>query len=210
MADIEIIGIPMSNFVRTARMACIEKGVPYRLLPAGPQTPEVLAVHPYGQVPGMRHGDLALCESRAICGYIDQAFEGPALMPRDPAAAAVAEQWCSLVAHKVDQAMLRAYGLAYFFPGTADGKPDMTRVEKAVPNLQKAFDVVEARLAASPYLGGAEFGLADMFLLPIVHYMKMLPESGAMIAKAPALSAWFDKVSARPSAVETVPVLPGR
>ena len=30
MATLEIIGAPQSNFVRTARIACMEKGVPTR------------------------------------------------------------------------------------------------------------------------------------------------------------------------------------
>ena len=43
--------------------------------------PEVAAIHPFKLVPCMRHGDLALAESRAICTYIDQAFDGPPLVP---------------------------------------------------------------------------------------------------------------------------------
>ncbi len=205
MSEIEIIGAPQSNFVRSVRMACVEKGVPYRLTPARPHSPEIDAIHPFGLIPAMRHGELTLCESRAIAGYVDQAFAGPALLPRDPKAAAVAEQWCSLVAHAIDGAMMRGYAIAYFFPGTADGKPDRARVEASLPKLKAAFVAVEARLAASAYLGGPAFGLADMLLLPMIQYMRMLPESGALLAESPALTAWFDNVSARPSAVETLP-----
>ena len=76
MATLEIIGAPQSNFVRTARIACMEKGVPYTLTPARPHTPDVDAIHPFGKIPVMRHGDLSLCETKAICTYIDLAFEG--------------------------------------------------------------------------------------------------------------------------------------
>ena len=51
MATLEIICAPQSNFVRTVRMACEEKGVPYTLSPARPQTPEVAAIHPFGKMP---------------------------------------------------------------------------------------------------------------------------------------------------------------
>jgi glutathione S-transferase len=44
-----------------------------------PHTPEVVAIHPFGKIPVMRHGDVTLAESRAICGYVDRAFDGPAL-----------------------------------------------------------------------------------------------------------------------------------
>ena len=97
MATLEIIGAPQSNFVRTARMACMEKGVPYTLTSARPHSPDVDAIHPFGKIPVMRHGDFSLCETKAICSYIDLAFDGPPLIPRDPTGAARTEQWISLV-----------------------------------------------------------------------------------------------------------------
>ena len=66
MATLEIIGAPQGNFVRTVRMACAEKVVPYTLNPALPHSPDVDAIHPFGKIPVMRHGDLGLCETRAI------------------------------------------------------------------------------------------------------------------------------------------------
>jgi glutathione S-transferase len=71
MAKIQIIGVPQSNYVWVVRMACEEKGVPYDLVPARPHSPEVDAIHPLGKIPAMRHGDIALCESKAIASYID-------------------------------------------------------------------------------------------------------------------------------------------
>src|SRR5215469_13520208 len=88
MATLEIIGAPQSNFVRTVRIACMEKGVPYTLIPARPHTPEVDAIHPFGKIPAMRHGEVTLCESTGICVYIDRTFDGPPLIPRDATAGA--------------------------------------------------------------------------------------------------------------------------
>ena len=65
MADLEIIGFPQSTFVRVARMTCEEKGIPYELKAVPPHSPEVTAIHPFGKIPAMRHGDLQLCESSA-------------------------------------------------------------------------------------------------------------------------------------------------
>ena len=78
MSDLQIIGAPASNFVWATRIACAEKGVPYTFIPTLPHTPEVRAIHPFGKIPVARHGAVALCESRAICLYIDRAFPGPA------------------------------------------------------------------------------------------------------------------------------------
>jgi len=67
--ELEIIGAPQSTFVRTVRIACEEKQVPYRLTPAVPHSPEVNAIHPLGTIPVMRHGDFRLFESKAIVTY---------------------------------------------------------------------------------------------------------------------------------------------
>ena len=58
MAELEIIGAPFSNYVRSIRMLCEEKGVTYKLTPSRPQSPEVRAIHPAGQIPVMRHGNV--------------------------------------------------------------------------------------------------------------------------------------------------------
>src|ERR1700693_3166734 len=84
MPQLEIIGAPQSTFVRTTRMALEEKGVPYKLTPARPHSPEVDCVPPFGKIPVMRHGDFTLCESRAIIGYADRVFDGPKLIPDEP------------------------------------------------------------------------------------------------------------------------------
>src|SRR5580692_6258361 len=102
MAELEIIGAPQSNFVRTVRMACAEKSVPYTLNGVFPHAPEVDAIHPFGKIPVMRHGEVALAETKAICSYVDLAFEGPHLIPRDPVGAARTEQWISLINTGID------------------------------------------------------------------------------------------------------------
>jgi hypothetical protein len=49
MPAFEIVGASQSSFVRTARIACTEKGVPCEPVPAPPHMPEVDAIDP---VPG--------------------------------------------------------------------------------------------------------------------------------------------------------------
>ena len=76
MPALEIIGVPQSNYVWAVRMVCEEKGVPYDYRPERPHSPAVDAIHPFGKVPVMRHGDVELCESKAIATYIDRALAG--------------------------------------------------------------------------------------------------------------------------------------
>ncbi|MBI3516602.1 MAG: glutathione S-transferase family protein [Proteobacteria bacterium] len=211
MAELQLIGVPQSNFVWVCRIACAEKGVAYTLEPARPHTPEVDAIHPFGKIPAMRHGDVTLCESRAICGYIDRTFSGPPLIPADPVKAAHVEQWVSMINTTIDPVMVRQYLLAYFFPGTPDGSPNRPQIDTALPKMAAQFGILERTVAKTGYLVGDSFTLADIDLLPILYYVAKLPESSAMLDSAKGLRAYFERHMARPSVKETTPPpIPGR
>src|SRR5271169_6363825 len=143
MPELQIIGGPASNFVWVCRIVCAEKGVPYALVPVMPHTPEVDAIHPLGKIPVMRHGDLALCESKAIGSYIDTAFDGPPLIPRDPVGAARTEQWISLINTAIDPLLMRQYLAAYFFSGLPDGAPDRAKIDAALPKVREMFALLD-------------------------------------------------------------------
>lgn len=71
MPVVEIVGPAPSTYTRVARMVCEEKQIPYELKQSLPHSPDVDAIHPFGKVPVMRHGDFELCESKAISTYLD-------------------------------------------------------------------------------------------------------------------------------------------
>ena len=71
-------------------LALVEKGVAFEsryldLLAFDQHKPEYLAVNPQGTIPAMVHGDKVLTESTAIMEYVDEAFDGPPLMPESAA-----------------------------------------------------------------------------------------------------------------------------
>lgn len=211
MPELQIIGAPQSNFVWATRIACHEKEVAYALIPALPHTPEVDAIHPFGKIPAMRHGDLSLCESRAICFYIDHAFAGPPLTPRDPAGGARVEQWVSLVNTQIDPVLARQYLIGYFFPGTADGSPNRAAIEAVLPKLEPHLRLLDRVVAETGHVVGHTFSLADIYLLPILFYLDKLPESRAILRRATNLDAYYKRHMARASVQETTPPpFPGR
>jgi glutathione S-transferase len=210
MAKVEIIGMPQSTFVRVVRMTCEEKGVPYELTAARPHSAEINAVHPFGKVPGMRHGDVELCESKAIATYLDRTFGGPKVIPDDPAQAAQVEQWVSIVNTTIDPTMIRQYLLSYIFPKGADGKPDRKAIDAALPAMQQQFDVLDQAVAGTGYLAGNSYTLADINLMPILAYLQRPPESSEMIKGAKNLSAYFTRHAERSSFKNTVPPPPGQ
>ena len=136
MPRVEIMGPAPSTYTRVACMVCEEKAIPYDLKHSTPHSPDVSAIHPFGKVPVMRHGDFELCESKAIATYLDLSFPGPKLIPTDPRHAALTEQWVSLVNTKMDGTLVRSYLLSYIFPKTADGSPDRKVIDAVVPAVQ--------------------------------------------------------------------------
>ena len=211
MPTLQLIGAPQSNFVWACRIACGEKEVPYELVAVFPHSPEVDAIHPFGKIPVMRHGDVTLCESRAILHYIDHAFPGAPLAPRDPVGAAQVEHWISLHNTAIDPVLLRQYGLAYFFPGTPDGSPDRAAIEATLPKMEPHFALLDRAVAKTGYLVGDSLTVADMTVLPLLYYMTKLPESAGMLAAQPHLAAYVDKLLARKTIADTIPPpMPGR
>ena len=211
MPELQIIGAPQSNYVWVTRIACIEKGVPYALVSAAPHSPEVDEIHPFGKIPVMRHGNVALCESRAICYYIDHNFDGPPLVPRDVAGGAKTEQWISIVNTHFDVLVARPYVGAYFFPGSSDGSPNRTVIESVLPKLESQFAMLDRAVAKTGHLVGNTFTLADMNVLPMLFYLHHLPESSAILRRNAGLEAYYERHLARPSVREAVPPpFPGR
>ena len=211
MPELQIIGAPQSNYVWVTRIACGEKGVPYTLVPAMPHAPEVAEIHPFGKIPVMRHGELTLCESRAICFYIDHAFAGPPLVPRDGVQGAQTEQWISLVNTSIDPLLVRQYLAAHFFPGTPDGKPNRAVIDTALTKMEHHFAVLDRAVAKTGHLVGDSLTLADINLLPILYYMDRLPESRSMLRRTTQLDAYYRQHMARWSVKETTPPpMPGR
>ncbi len=105
-------------------MALVEKGFAYTLKPLPPHSPEVLAHNPFGRILAFCDGPIEFYGTRAILGYIDEAFDGPSLLAQWGATAyARGEQWISLINCHAYDAMVRRYVLQYVFPKGENGQP---------------------------------------------------------------------------------------
>jgi glutathione S-transferase len=201
----EIIGSLRSTYTRVACMVCEEKGIEYLLSEAMLGAPEIRAIHPFGKMPVLRHGDVELFESKAIATYLDRRFPGPSVFPTDPHLGALAEQWVSLVNTVMDRTMIRTYLIAYIAPKAADGKPDREAIEAVLPAVREQIEVLDKAVAKTGYLVDDQFTFADINLLPILHRVQQLPEGAEIVASAPHLGAYYERHSARPSFLRTMP-----
>lgn len=204
MPELEIIGVPFSNYVRSIRMLCAEKGVDYKLTPSRPHTPEVTAIHPAGQIPVMRHGDVQLFETKALATYIDKAFPGPKFIPDDPVGSAQVEQWVSYINAKVDKWIMREFVVPQAFFDKAKG-PDTPRINAAIPEIEKCLAALDAVVAKSAYLAGDKLSFADMLVLPMLMTMQVYPAGKELAPKYKNLMAYAERLAARPSYTSTAP-----
>ena len=157
----------------------------------------------------MRHGDVTLCESKAIATYIDRVFDGPKVIPEDPARAAQVEQWVSLGNVEFDKLMIRQYVVGYVFP-KEPGKPDMAAIGAAAEKMKPQVAVLDRAVAGTGYLAGDSFTLADINILPMLFYVNRFEEGKALLGAAKNLSAYMERHFARPSFRKSAPAAPPR
>jgi glutathione S-transferase len=202
----EIIGSRQSTYTRVVCMVCEEKGIDYLLSETSLRSPELFAIHPFGKMPVLRHGDFLLFESKAIVTYLDRAFDGPNLIPSDPKSAALTEQWVSLVNTTMDRTLIRTYLYAYIIARLAGRAPDRSAIDAVLPDVRKQVAVLDQAVAQTGYLVGDLFTLADVNLLPILHRLGQAPEGGELLAGATHLAAYYNRHAERPSFQRTMPL----
>jgi glutathione S-transferase len=205
-----LYGHPNSPYVRAARMTLHEKGVDYELAVldfAGLATPEHRRRHPFGKMPAFQHDDLTVFESDAICRYVDEAFPGPRLQPATPAGRARMTQWVSVYNSYCfnpiakDIFFQRIVGPRFF------GRPtDEAVIAAAVPVVEHRLALLDAVLAEDAFLAGDRVSIADLILLPAITLLSLTPEGPKLLPKAPGVTAWKQRMDARQSAKDTMPV----
>ncbi len=105
----------------------------------------------------------------------------------------------------IDRTLIRTYLLAYAAPKTADGKPDRQAIEAVTPALREQIGVLDKAVARTGYLVDDQFTFADINLMPILYYMRLVPEGAEAFNGATRLASYYDRHAARPSFKSTIP-----
>lgn len=211
MTALVIYGSPVSTYVRTARMACMEKQVAYELDQKvigsfdDLGSAEHRKLHPFAKMPMLSHGDFVLYETAAICRYIDEAFEGPALQPAEVKDRAVMEQWISACIDYIYPALITNYVVPYVMPSGPDGQPDRAVIEAALPRLHEVLDIIEQGYGEADYLAGGQLTTADLLLAPMLFYVGAMPEGAEALSSHPNIQRAQAVIQARDSFQATMP-----
>ena len=205
MSEVIIYGVPGSPYARMPMLACEEKGVPYRLVAMGPgeaKSPEHLARQPFGRIPAVEIDGFKLYEADAILRYIDQAFEGPSLVPADPKAQARMNQVMGIMDWYVMPSLTAGIGWNRIVAPIFGVPVNEEAVTAAIPLARTSIKALEDILGDKPYFAGDQVSLADLMAVAHLEMVPFSPEGAELIAGSPLL-AWLDRMNARPGVART-------
>ncbi|MDI3562408.1 glutathione S-transferase family protein [Bradyrhizobium sp. Arg816] len=213
MSDPIVYGFPRSTFVNIVRLILTHKDVAYQFQDIEPVMgkPDHLVLHPFNRVPILRHGDLTIYETSAIAAYVDEAFVGVSLTPKDVKARARMNQWIGVVNSYVYPYMIHhVTHERLVFPEL--GIPsDEAVVAHALPKVETVLAVLERELAdGRNYLIGSEVSIADFFLLPSTFAFSLTEEGRRMYPKYPAFCRWRERMEGLPTTQKLRAILPPR
>jgi glutathione S-transferase len=213
---VKVHGWAFSPYVRAVRIALNEKGVAHEHVPLTPPdlaTPEGRSLTPFGRVPVLEHDGLRLFETAAILDYVEAALDGPALKSGDAWRDALSAAIIAAAGHYLYPTAVMGVFFQQAYVLANGGQVDAAALQAAAEATRSPLAAIEASvgelLAASggPFLGGAEFGLADASLAPIIQNLSLAEEGRRLLVDRPLLSAWFGKAVERPSLKATeVPI----
>ncbi|MEE4011697.1 glutathione S-transferase family protein [Roseibium sp. FZY0029] len=207
---IELYGADYSVYLRSARLALLEKGVAHELrpidvfAPGGP--PEsYLQLQPFGKIPALKHDDFTLHETAAILRYIDEAFDGPPLQPSTPRARARMTQFLSILDNYAYRTLVWDIYVERVSK-TREGAPsDEVRIASALGLARTIIQALEALAADGPFLMGGQLTLADCHAAPMLTLFETADEGALLLRSAPRLSAWLQMFRDRNSFLQSKP-----
>lgn len=169
-----------------------EVGVPYELqfvdLMTGQQkSAEHLARNPMGKLPVLVDGEAIISETAAIGVYLADRYALGRLAPAldDPARGPYL-RWCFYAPSVIEPAAAANAGKWEVRPGAVGWG-----------TYASVLDTLTAALASGPWLLGERFSMADVVLGATVRYLLRFK----MLEPLPALSAYVERLSARPAAL---------
>ena len=211
MADITLYGPNWSAYTRTARLTLEEKKIAYELkevdFSSGAMPPEHFNRHPFGKVPVLAHGSFMIYETSPICRYVEEAFDGPVLQPRDAQQLGRMVQIISVLDTYLSVEIRMGYVNELFFKPMTGLLPDEDRVTIARQRILKGFSVLGDLIENGSYFTGQNITLADLHAAPLFDYLDKTPGGDKLIDSEPGLRTWWILIKNRPSMVSTEPDL---
>jgi glutathione S-transferase len=162
---------------------------------------KILAHSPAGKVPVLKHGDLLVWESLAICEYVAELFPAAGLWPDDPRARAVArsvstEMHAGFAALRRDLPMDIAKLSDVPRSASDEAKADIARIQQIWQDCRGRFGSKKQSEGGGDFLFG-RFGVADCMFAPVATRLRTYG-----VALDPVSAAYVDAIYAWPAMQE--------
>lgn len=182
---------PLSGHAHRVRLFLSLLGLPHELVEVdlaarAHKAPEFLALSPFGQIPVLEDGPLALFDSNAILVYLARTYD-PAnrWLPQDAVGQARVQQWLSVAAGQVANGPAAAR-LVNVFRAPLDH-------ERAKSIADGLFTVLDRHLTGRDFVAADGPTIADVALYS---YIARAEEGDVPLASRPAITAWLRRVEA--------------
>ncbi|MEH2293258.1 glutathione S-transferase family protein [Nostoc sp.] len=193
MSNIQLYFAKASTFSQRTRVVLLEKGIDFTPIEIDLQKKpdEYTQISHYGKVPAIKHGDVEIYESAIINEYLDEVFPEPPLLPRDPAAKAIARIW-------IDYANTR---LVPAFNKLLRGKDGQEQEQGRREFTEALLYIEQEGLGKGDYLLGDQFSLVDISFYPWFERLPLLEHfrKFRLPAETPRLQTWWNLVRDRSS-----------
>lgn len=157
----------------------------------GLDTAEYRAMNPNGLIPTIDDDGTIIWESNAVVRYLAAKYGAGSLWPENPAARAAADRWMDWAITTIMPPMAPVFiGLIRTPPAERDGAAIAAGAQKMTDNWR----ILDAHLAASPYVAGVNLSIADIPLgcACYRYYALDIPHP-----EMPNLMAWYERLQAR-------------
>ena len=172
----------------------IDLGGPF----GGLDTPEFRARNPNGLIPVIEDpefedGGLVIWESHAIVRYLAGRHGQDGLWPADPGTCALADQWMDWFQTTLNPAFGPVFaGLVW----TPPSRQDPAAIAAAAARTGKVLEILEARLAETPYVAGPDLTMGDIPYGPTLYRYFTLEIARPGL---PNLEAYYRRLQERPA-----------
>lgn len=194
-----LCGYPLSNYYNKVKLVLLEKGIPFQEDIMRPSQDEaILKRSPVGKIPFIEIEQGCLSESQAIVEYLEEAYPGPSLYPKDPFVRAKTREFNLHLELNVELHARRLYAEAFFGSTVSDDIKSEARMR-----MERGLKGLTQMAVFSPYILGAEFTLADC--LAWVHFgiigmtTKTIYGEDLAIKYIPGLADYMALLETRPS-----------
>jgi glutathione S-transferase len=197
----ELYFMPLACSMAT-RIALDEAGAAADFVEIDPLTKRTLDgarslfdANPLGLVPTLRTDDgEVITENAAVLQWVAERYPEASLAPTDARGRVALRTWLCFLGTELHRGM---------FTALLDKKAPEVAKSYALEKGKYALDHLERRLAASPYLLGDAFSVADAYLVTMLNWTVATPIE---LAAYPALAAYARRLRERPSVARAIAV----